>query len=102
MQGVDLEQVRQRSFTKAHVMHTLQVKLFASEFKSARLQLGLTQTQVGLALTNTSEEQAVSQSTICRYDLQVHHLPTPVQVREAGDHSPAGEEAAPPTAGLAG
>ena len=55
-------------------MHTLQVKLFASEFKSARLQLGLTQTQVGLALTNTSEEQAVSQSTICRYDL---YLPPP-------------------------
>lgn len=52
MQGVDLEQV----------------KLFASEFKSARLQLGLTQTQVGLALTNTSEEQAVSQSTICRFE----------------------------------
>lgn len=45
-----------------------QVKLFASEFKSARLQLGLTQTQVGLALTNTSEEQAVSQSTICRFE----------------------------------
>lgn len=52
MQGVDLEQVKQ----------------FASEFKSTRLQLGLTQTQVGLALTGTSEDQAVSQSTICRFE----------------------------------
>lgn len=52
MQGVDLEQVKQ----------------FASEFKSARLQLGLTQTQVGQALTGTSEDQAVSQSTICRFE----------------------------------
>merc|ERR1719347_2522468 len=55
MQGVDLEQVKQ----------------FASEFKSTRLQLGLTQTQVGLALTGTSEDQAVSQSTICSRLFQV-------------------------------
>jgi len=54
MQGIDLEQVKQ----------------FAAEFKAARLRLGLTQTQVGQALTsNTSEEgMAVSQSTICRFE----------------------------------
>lgn len=54
MQGIDLEQVKQ----------------FAAEFKSARLSLGLTQTQVGQALTNntTDEGVAVSQSTICRFE----------------------------------
>jgi len=54
MQGIDLEQVKQ----------------FAAEFKAARLRLGLTQTQVGQALSsNTSEEgMAVSQSTICRFE----------------------------------
>lgn len=54
MQGIDLEQVKQ----------------FAAEFKSARLSLGLTQTQVGQALTNNTTEEgvAVSQSTICRFE----------------------------------
>jgi len=52
MQGVDLEKV----------------KSFASQFKMARLQLGLTQTQVGQALTGSSEEHPVSQSTICRFE----------------------------------
>jgi len=54
MQGIDLEQVKQ----------------FAAEFKSARLSLGLTQTQVGQALTNSATEEgiAVSQSTICRFE----------------------------------
>eukprot|EP00092_Neocalanus_flemingeri_P030392 GFUD01032990.1.p1 GENE.GFUD01032990.1~~GFUD01032990.1.p1 ORF type:complete len:782 (+),score=209.86 GFUD01032990.1:240-2585(+) len=54
MQGIDLEQVKQ----------------FAAEFKSARLNLGLTQTQVGQALTSSSSEEgvAVSQSTICRFE----------------------------------
>jgi len=54
MQGIDLEEV----------------KLFAAEFKSARLSLGLTQTQVGQALTNNTSEEgvAVSQSTICRFE----------------------------------
>jgi len=54
MQGIDLEQVKQ----------------FAAEFKSARLSLGLTQTQVGQALTNNTSEEgvAVSQSTICRFE----------------------------------
>jgi len=54
MQGIDLEQVKQ----------------FAAEFKAARLRLGLTQTQVGQALTSNSSEEgmAVSQSTICRFE----------------------------------
>ena len=54
MQGIDLEQVKQ----------------FAAEFKSARLSLGLTQTQVGQALTSSTSEEgvAVSQSTICRFE----------------------------------
>jgi len=54
MQGIDLEQVKQ----------------FAAEFKSARLSLGLTQTQVGQALTNNTSDEgvAVSQSTICRFE----------------------------------
>jgi len=54
MQGIDLEQVKQ----------------FAAEFKAARLRLGLTQTQVGQALTNNTSDEgmAVSQSTICRFE----------------------------------
>jgi len=62
MQGVDLDQTRR----------------FAAEFRAARLQLGLTQTQVGQALTGAGEDAAVSQSTICRFEkLEV----TAVQVR---------------------
>ena len=54
MQGIDLEEV----------------KTFAAEFKSIRLKLGLTQTQVGQALTNNNYDDgvAVSQSTICRFE----------------------------------
>ena len=54
MQGIDLEKVKQ----------------FAAEFKAARLSLGLTQTQVGQALTNVNADDgvAVSQSTICRFE----------------------------------
>jgi len=54
MQGIDLEKVKQ----------------FAADFKAARLSLGLTQTQVGQALTNVNADDgvAVSQSTICRFE----------------------------------
>jgi len=55
MQGVDLDQV----------------KKFASDFRAARLRLGLTQSQVGQALTQAGQQEpglAVSQSTICRFE----------------------------------
>lgn len=47
--GIDLEEIRE----------------FAKNFKIRRLSLGLTQTQVGQALTAT-EGPAYSQSAICR------------------------------------
>lgn len=43
------------------------IKEFAKAFKLRRLSLGLTQTQVGQALSVT-EGPAYSQSAICRYD----------------------------------
>ena len=49
MDGIDLEEIRQ----------------FARTFKIRRLALGLTQTQVGQALSAT-EGPAYSQSAICR------------------------------------
>jgi len=54
MQGIDLEEVKQ----------------FAADFKAARLSLGLTQTQVGQALSSNTNEEGVtvSQSTICRFE----------------------------------
>ena len=53
MQGIDLDQIKQ----------------FAAEFKSARIQLGLTQTQVGQALNTAAVSGlTVSQSTICRFE----------------------------------
>jgi len=54
MQGIDLDQVNK----------------FASEFKSARISLGLTQTQVGQALNKITQDDSlsVSQSTICRFE----------------------------------
>ena len=53
MQGIDLDQIKQ----------------FAAEFKSARIQLGLTQTQVGQALNTAAVTgMTVSQSTICRFE----------------------------------
>lgn len=53
MQGIDLDRIKQ----------------FAAEFRSVRISLGLTQTQVGLALqTVVGEGTIVSQSTICRFE----------------------------------
>lgn len=52
MEGVDLEQVRK----------------FATELKTTRLRLGLTQAQVGQSLSRQSGDQTVSQSTICRFE----------------------------------
>ena len=54
MQGIDLDQV----------------KRFAAEFKTARINLGLTQAQVGEALNtcSTADQISVSQSTICRFE----------------------------------
>lgn len=49
--GINLEEIRE----------------FAKNFKIRRLSLGLTQTQVGQALTAT-EGPAYSQSAICRYE----------------------------------
>lgn len=49
-EGINLEEIRE----------------FAKNFKIRRLSLGLTQTQVGQALTAT-EGPAYSQSAICRY-----------------------------------
>lgn len=45
-----------------------EIKEFAKAFKLRRLSLGLTQTQVGQALSIT-EGPAYSQSAICRYTL---------------------------------
>ena len=45
-----------------------EIKEFARQFKIRRLSLGLTQTQVGQALSAT-EGPAYSQSAICRYVL---------------------------------
>ena len=42
------------------------IKEFAKQFKSRRLAMGLTQTQVGHALS-AAEGPAYSQSAICRY-----------------------------------
>lgn len=44
-----------------------EIKHFAKAFKLRRLSLGLTQTQVGLALTS-SEGPSYSQSAICRFE----------------------------------
>jgi len=53
MQGIDLDGIKQ----------------FAADFRSVRISLGLTQTQVGLALqTVVGEGTIVSQSTICRFE----------------------------------
>lgn len=46
-----------------------EIKEFAKAFKLRRLSLGLTQTQVGQALSVT-EGPAYSQSAICRYTLK--------------------------------
>ena len=48
-----------------------EIKEFARQFKIRRLSLGLTQTQVGQALSAT-EGPAYSQSAICRYVLLYH------------------------------
>lgn len=45
-----------------------EIKEFAKAFKLRRLSLGLTQTQVGQALSVT-EGPAYSQSAICRWDM---------------------------------
>ncbi len=45
-----------------------EIKEFAKAFKIRRLSLGLTQTQVGQALSAT-EGPSYSQSAICRYDI---------------------------------
>ncbi|XP_047362526.1 POU domain, class 6, transcription factor 1 isoform X5 [Vespa velutina] len=50
-----------------------EIKEFAKVFKLRRLSLGLTQTQVGQALSVT-EGPAYSQSAICRYKSGVNHL----------------------------
>jgi len=50
IEGIDLDKVKQ----------------FASDFKQARLDLGLTQSQVGADLQNTLS--SISQSTICRFE----------------------------------
>ncbi|XP_067951264.1 POU domain, class 6, transcription factor 1-like [Watersipora subatra] len=44
-----------------------EIKEFAKQFKSRRLSMGLTQTQVGQAL-NVAEGPAYSQSAICRFE----------------------------------
>ncbi len=51
MDGIDLEEIRE----------------FARQFKIRRLSLGLTQSQVGQALT-AAEGPAYSQSAICRFE----------------------------------
>ena len=50
-----------------------EIKEFARQFKIRRLSLGLTQTQVGQALSAT-EGPAYSQSAICRLGHSVFHL----------------------------
>lgn len=52
-----------------------EIKEFARQFKIRRLSLGLTQTQVGQALSAT-EGPAYSQSAICRWGHAVLHLTT--------------------------
>lgn len=54
------------------------IKEFAKAFKLRRLGLGLTQTQVGQALSVT-EGPAYSQSAICRYILNNINLLIPLQ-----------------------
>ena len=48
-----------------------EIKEFAKQFKIRRLSLGLTQTQVGQALSAT-EGPAYSQSAICRYSFSLN------------------------------
>lgn len=58
------------SHTAANVVDGIdleEIKHFAKAFKLRRLSLGLTQTQVGLALTS-SEGPSYSQSAICRFE----------------------------------
>ncbi|XP_077513436.1 POU-domain protein pdm3 isoform X2 [Amblyomma americanum] len=58
------------SHTEANVVDGIdleEIKHFAKAFKLRRLSLGLTQTQVGLALTS-SEGPSYSQSAICRFE----------------------------------
>lgn len=50
-----------------------EIKEFAKVFKLRRLSLGLTQTQVGQALSIT-EGPAYSQSAICRWVLSVNSI----------------------------
>ena len=47
-----------------------EIREFAKQFKIRRLSLGLTQTQVGQALSAT-EGPSYSQSAICRYILDI-------------------------------
>lgn len=62
-----------------------EIKEFAKAFKLRRLSLGLTQTQVGQALSIT-EGPAYSQSAICRYFLHTccsssaHNLHPPIYI----------------------
>ncbi|XP_021098725.1 POU domain, class 6, transcription factor 1 isoform X4 [Heterocephalus glaber] len=69
--GINLEEIRE----------------FAKNFKIRRLSLGLTQTQVGQALTAT-EGPAYSQSAICRFacaaETETLSLPLPAHVWAAG------------------
>lgn len=56
------------SHTDANIVDGInleEIKNFAKAFKLRRLSLGLTQTQVGLALSS-SEGPSYSQSAICR------------------------------------
>ena len=55
--GINLEEIRE----------------FARSFKMRRLVLGLTQTQVGQALSAT-EGPAYSQSAICRYEFYLYFI----------------------------
>ena len=48
-----------------------EIREFAKQFKIRRLSLGLTQTQVGQALSAT-EGPSYSQSAICRWVLALH------------------------------
>lgn len=66
--GINLEEIRE----------------FAKNFKIRRLSLGLTQTQVGQALTAT-EGPAYSQSAICRCGVEMgQHCSHPVWERRTG------------------
>ncbi|XP_061111864.1 POU domain, class 6, transcription factor 2-like [Conger conger] len=67
LEGVNLEEIRE----------------FAKAFKIRRLSLGLTQTQVGQALS-AAEGPAYSQSAICRHTILRGHFLLPQEAQESG------------------